>query len=94
MTTAAESARDVVDVGSASVTSPVVFTIAEAARLLHVPVGWLSKKVTAHEVPHTRLGKHVRFTPEHIRLIIASGEQQPQTVPLRSGVSRRARRAG
>ena len=94
MSTAAGSAPDGVELGAAGLAPPVVFTIAEAARLLHVPVGWLSKKVTAHEVPHTRLGKHVRFTPEHLQLIIAAGEQRPRTIPLSAGVSRRARRAG
>jgi excisionase family DNA binding protein len=94
MTVSAGPVPDVVELGSTGLTTPALYTIAEAARLLNVPVGWLSKKVSAHEVPHTRLGKHVRFTPEHIQLIIAAGEQQPRAVPLSSGVSRRARRAG
>lgn len=47
-------------------TTPEVFTIAEAARILRVPEGWLRKKVTAGFVPHTRLGKHVRFTAAHL----------------------------
>jgi excisionase family DNA binding protein len=83
-----------IDPDTASVAVPVVFTIAEAARLLNVPLGWLSKKVSSREVPHTRLGKHVRFTAEHIQLIIAAGEQQPAALVSSSGVSRRARRAG
>lgn len=70
-----------------------VYTIAEAARLLRVPEGWLRKKVTAALVPHTRLGKHVRFTDEHLDQIIRSGEQST-VVPVRpSGVSKRARRS-
>lgn len=71
-----------------------VYTIVEAARLLRVPEGWLRKKVTARAVPHTRLGKHVRFTADHLRQIITTGEQTPITVPatVSAGLSPRARR--
>lgn len=61
-------------------TDPVatlLYTIAEAAALLHVPEGWLRKKVTAGSVPHTRLGKHVRFTADHLRRIVDAGEVEP-----------------
>jgi excisionase family DNA binding protein len=70
-----------------------LFTIAEAAEALHVPEGWLRKRVTAFAVPHTRLGKHVRFTAQHICDIVAQGEAGllPDISPP-SGLSRRARR--
>jgi excisionase family DNA binding protein len=93
MTASAESAADLEE-APAPFVAPLLFTIVEAARLLNVPVGWLSKKVSAHEVPHTRLGKHVRFTQEHIDLIIEAGQQLPHDIAPSSGVSRRARRAG
>ena len=69
-------------------------TIAEAARLLRVPEGWLRKKVTAGLVPHTRIGKHVRFTNDHLRRVIAAGEVQTAASPdqPRQGLSPRARR--
>jgi excisionase family DNA binding protein len=73
-----------------------LFTIPEAAEVLRVPEGWLRKKVTAGVVPHTRLGKHVRFTAEHLRQIIAAGDVEP-TVALAvgaHGLSPRARRVG
>lgn len=50
--------------------------IPAAAEWLAVPEGWLRKKVTAGEVPCTRLGKHVRFTADHLAEIVAEGEQQ------------------
>lgn len=73
-----------------------VYTIAEAACLLRVPEGWLRKKVTAGAVPHTRLGKHVRFTVDHLRRIVAAGEEQPAAMPGDNGqgLSPHARRAG
>jgi excisionase family DNA binding protein len=93
MTASAEPPAGPEELPAALAAAPLLFTIAEAAHLLNVPVGWLSKKVSAHEIPHTRLGKHVRFTPEHVDLIIEAGEQRPHAVSPSSGVSRRARRA-
>lgn len=71
-----------------------LFTIREAAVLLHVPEGWLRKKVSAQSVPHTRLGKHVRFTSEHLQQIVAAGEPSAAPPSARSnGLSPRARLA-
>jgi excisionase family DNA binding protein len=71
-----------------------LLTISEAALVLNVPENWLRKKVAAHAVPCTRIGKHVRFTRTHLDRIIESGEQPPiQVVAPSQGISRRARRA-
>lgn len=74
--------------------SPELFTISEAAVLLHVPEGWLRKKVSAQSVPHTRLGKHVRFTRDHLEQIVRAGESiaAPLSSTTSNGVSSRARR--
>lgn len=71
-----------------------IYTMSEAAHLLRVPEGWLRKKVTAGSVPHTRLGKHVRFTDAHLRQIIAAGEQPATPHGGLQGLSPRARRPG
>lgn len=71
-----------------------LLTISEAATALNVPEGWLRKKVSAGAVPHTRLGKHVRFTDDHLSQIVAAGETSSVTAQQPSnGVSARARRA-
>jgi excisionase family DNA binding protein len=49
-------------------------TIAEAAEFLNVPYSWLRVRVTERKVPHVRIGKHVRFTEQHLEKIIAMGE--------------------
>jgi len=67
--------------------------IVEAAVLLNVPESWLRKKVSARAVPFTLLGRHVRFTAEHLNQIVAAGEQRPLAAAADQGVSRRARRA-
>jgi excisionase family DNA binding protein len=77
-----------------------LLTIAEAAAVLNVPYNWLRVKVTERRVPHTRIGKHVRFTEQHLRQIIANGEiaalqdahQTARPQPMMRG--RRRRRAG
>lgn len=40
-----------------------------AAHVLDLPIGWLKEKAPAGEIPCTRYGKHVRFTPDDIREI-------------------------
>ena len=51
-----------------------LLTIAEAAEYLNIPMTTLRDKVTARGVPFTRIGRHVRFTAEHLAAIIAAGE--------------------
>jgi excisionase family DNA binding protein len=72
-----------------------LFTISEAAALLNVPEGWLRKKVSAREVPHTRLGKHVRFTSGHLCEVIAAGESTscPSTPASGGNLTQRPRRS-
>jgi excisionase family DNA binding protein len=51
--------------------------IEEAAALLSVRKSWLQVKVTQRAVPFTRLGRHVRFSDEHLHQIAAAGEMVP-----------------
>jgi excisionase family DNA binding protein len=53
-----------------------LLNIEQAAAYLNVPKTWVRDKVTAGEIPHTRIGKHVRFTEEHLKRIIKQGEPQ------------------
>jgi excisionase family DNA binding protein len=71
-----------------------LLTISEAAAVLNVPEGWLRKKVTARLVPFTRLGKHVRFTPDQVGQVISTGASTPTPAVRRpgNGISPQARR--
>ncbi len=70
-----------------------LMTIAEVADYLNVPYTWLRDKVSAREVPHTRIGRHVRFTEQHVLAIIAAGERRAiASTPATSGVSPLARK--
>ena len=57
---------------------PPLKDYAQAAEWLGVPVRWLQDRVQRGEVPYTRLGKHVRFTQEHLDVIVKAGEHVPE----------------
>ncbi|MCL7377048.1 helix-turn-helix domain-containing protein [Streptomyces sp. 35G-GA-8] len=52
-----------------------LYTADQAAQLLQIPVSWLRKKATAHAVPHTRIGRHLRFSASDLKSIIRTGAQ-------------------
>lgn len=58
-----------------------LLTIAEAAAYLNVPVRWVADAVRQRKVRCTRIGKHVRFRPEHLEELINAGEQPVTTPP-------------
>ena len=51
---------------------PVLYTPAEAARLLRVRESWLRKRAAARLVPCTFLGKHLRFSPTDLAAIVTA----------------------
>lgn len=55
--------------------------IEQAAAWLGIPAETLKKRVAAREVPHTRIGKHVRFAEHHLAAIVEAGEQPMTTTP-------------
>ena len=57
-----------------------LLTIDEAAAYLNVPTRWVAEAVRVRRIRCSRIGKHVRFRPEHLDELIAAGEQ-PVTDP-------------
>lgn len=55
--------------------TPLLLDIDQAAEVLNIPAGALRHAVSARTVPHTRIGKHVRFAEHHLKAIVAAGEQ-------------------
>lgn len=64
-----------------------LLTIDEAAAYLNVPHRWVAEAVRAQRIRCTRIGKHVRFRPEHLEELIAAGEQPVSAPPTGSVVS-------
>ena len=58
-----------------------LYTPAEAAQMLAVPESWLRRRVTARLVPHTVLGKHLRFSHADL-VVIATTAAQPAGIPV------------
>jgi excisionase family DNA binding protein len=67
-----------------------LLNIAELAEYLGVPFTWVRDKVTARALPHTRVGRHVRFAPVHIAAIVAAGEEPALNGPLATPRARKA----
>jgi excisionase family DNA binding protein len=61
----------------------------EAAEVLNVGYDWLKKRVATRQVPHTKIGRYVRFSPEHIQQIILAGEQSPLSAQKRGSARTR-----
>lgn len=57
-----------------------LLTIDEAAAYLNVPARWVAEAVRVRRIRCSRIGKHVRFRPQHLDELIAAGEQ-PVTEP-------------
>jgi excisionase family DNA binding protein len=52
-----------------------LLNIREAAAYLNVPEATLRSKVSQREVPHTRIFRHVRFTPDDLQSLIDAGRE-------------------
>lgn len=59
----------------ATSSSHALLTIDEAAAYLNVPTRWVAEAVRVRRIRCSRIGKHVRFRPEHLDELIAAGEQ-------------------
>lgn len=57
--------------------------IHQAAEWLGISWETLRKKVAAQQVPHTRVGKHIRFAQHHLDAIVAEGEVPVAKAPSR-----------
>lgn len=62
--------------------------ITELADVLGVPRTWVRDKVTARQIPFTRVGRHVRFDQEDIDAIVAAGKQPAMSGSVTSPVPR------
>lgn len=49
---------------------------ATAAEWLGVSISWIDKQVAAQTIPHTKLGRNVRFSADHLAAIVAENEVQ------------------
>lgn len=58
-------------------TAPRLHTAAQAEALLNLPRRHLERRATAGAVPHTRVGRYIRFSDADLDAIIAAGQVTP-----------------
>lgn len=51
------------------------------AQWLGVSPSWVRKQCAARLIPHTRVARQIRFTEDHVRQILAAGEQPLASAP-------------
>jgi predicted DNA-binding transcriptional regulator AlpA len=60
------------------VTPPIRYNVKQAAELIGKSPSWLYKKGAAREIPRSKLGHHVWWTPEQIAQILQGAAQEPK----------------
>ncbi|MFI5591670.1 helix-turn-helix domain-containing protein [Amycolatopsis sp. NPDC051758] len=73
----------------------LLYTPAAAAERLTVGESWLRRKAGQRLIPCTFIGKHLRFSDEDLRAIVAAGSRGPRLrdqTPSRPGRRHRIRR--
>jgi excisionase family DNA binding protein len=58
-----------------TITGPRLYTPTEAAALLRVRESWLRRQAGLRRIPSTYLGKHLRFSEDDLRAVIAAGSR-------------------
>jgi excisionase family DNA binding protein len=78
-----EAEQRAVTTDPSSPMAPILYTPAEAARVLRVRESWLRRKAAARQVPCTFLGKHLRFTAADLAAIAAAAQPAVGRRPCR-----------
>ena len=59
---------------------PVSYDAATAGPLIGQSANWMKTQARAGKIPFTRVGRSMRWTPQHLSEILRAGEQKPRTV--------------
>lgn len=54
------------------------------ARVLNVPVSWVTKAITARSIPITWVGRYARFSQDDVDAILAKGKEPSAEAPTLS----------
>ncbi|MET9229165.1 helix-turn-helix domain-containing protein [Lentzea sp. NPDC003310] len=66
-----------------------LFTPAQAAEQLQVRESWLRRRAARRAIPCTFLGKHLRFSHDDIKKIVAAAAQAPNLTSTKDPLHRR-----
>ena len=72
-----------------SETAVITYSPAEAGGLIGQTENWMKEKARAGLIPHSRIGRAIRFTPRQLAEIVRAGEQRPRPHPASRPPARR-----
>ena len=52
-----------------------LYTVPQAAAVLHLSQTWIYERTRKHAIPHRKLGKYIRFTDSDLSKIIQMGSR-------------------
>lgn len=58
----------------------VSYDAEEAGKIIGQSPNWMKTQARAGKIPFTRVGRQMRWTPQHIAEILRAGEQKPRPV--------------
>lgn len=72
---------------------PVSYGAETAGPLIGQTANWMKTQARAGKIPFTRVGRQMRWTPQHLNEILRAGEQKPRTVLAARAPARRRQAA-
>ena len=54
-----------------------LYTVSQAAAILHLAEAWIYERTRKKAIPHRKLGKHIRFTDSDLSAIVQMGFRGP-----------------
>jgi excisionase family DNA binding protein len=58
-----------------------LYTVSQAAHILHLPTTWLYERTRREAIPHHKLGKYIRFTDSDLAAIIETCSRGQRKAP-------------
>ena len=57
---------------------PVSYDAEQAGRFIGQTANWMKTQARAGKIPFSKVGRQMRWTPQHISEILRAGEQKPR----------------
>lgn len=73
---------------------PVSYDAETAGPLIGQSANWMKTQARAGKIPFTRVGRQMRWTPQHLSEILRAGEQKPRAALVARAPARKRTAAG
>ena len=68
---------------------PVSYDAEKAGEFIGKSANWMKTHARAGKIPFTRIGREMRWTPQHLAEILRAGEQKPRATLIPRAPARR-----